>query len=98
MFYETERMVRKQQKYEKSMAYDIIDMFKKKGLNNRETLACIEVMSYLDNQHTESQMASITLAHKITTYYINQESVDADSLISVNNPTELDILSARKES
>ena len=84
MFYDTERIVRKQEKYEKSKAYDVIETLKLKGLNTKESLACIEIMSFLDSNN-ESQKAILNLAHQIVTSHIEKEHFDAENLIVVDN-------------
>ena len=84
MFYDTERIVRKQEKYEKSKAYEVIGALKHKGLNTKETLACIEIMSFLDSNN-ESQKAILNLAHQIVTSHVEQEHLDAENLIVADN-------------
>lgn len=84
MFYDTERIVRKQERHEKSKAYEVISALRLKGLNTKETLACIEVMSFLDSNN-ESQKAILNLAHRIVTSYVEQEHSDAENLIITDN-------------
>ena len=70
MFYETERIVRKQQAFVKSKAYGIIDDFKKAGLSKDEILACIE-LTLLNEQENEAYVEFILMAKTI----INSEGV-----------------------
>jgi hypothetical protein len=97
MFYDTERIVRKQEKYEKSKAYDVISALKHKGLNTKETLACIEVMSFLDSNN-ESQIAILNLAHQIVTSHVEQEHLNAESLIIADNLIKSNSLLAGQKS
>jgi hypothetical protein len=97
MFYDTERIVRKQEKYEKSKAYDIISTLKLKGLSTKESLACIEIMSFLDSNN-ESKNAILNLAHQIITSHIEQEHLDAESLIVVDNLIKPNSLSTGQKS
>ena len=61
--YDTERIIRKQNKYVKSRAYIIINSLESKKLNNDEILACIQVMLTEDN--SEIQIDILNLASKI---------------------------------
>ena len=97
MFYDTERIVRKQEKYEKSKAYEVISALKLKGLSTKETLACIEIMSFLDTNN-ESQNAILNLAHQIVTSHVEQEHLDAESLIIANNLIKSNSLLTGQES
>lgn len=97
MFYDTERIVRKQEKYEKSKAYEVISTLKHKGLSTKETLACIEVMSFLDNNN-ESQQAILNLAHRIVASHVEQECLDAENLIITNNSIKSNSLLAGQKS
>lgn len=78
MTFDSERISRKQERYEKSRAYDIIDMFKSKNISNKEILACIEVMAFFDD-NTETQVAVITKARNIIIQNIDQEFNDASN-------------------
>jgi len=75
-FYETDRIIRKQQTFEKSRAYDIIGVLKHKNMSYQEVLACLDVMIFVDGQ-SETQMQILTKAKEITNYYIEQELIDA---------------------
>ena len=87
-FYESERIIRKQERYEKSKAYDIIGTLKCKDLSMPEVLACIEVMSK-NVENSESQVSVLALAHRIATYYVEQELLDATNLTSPSNRTDV---------
>ena len=64
MFYETERIVRKQEKYVKSKAYDIIEDFKRRGLSDEESLACVELS--IKNTNAEDISSDfLSMARKI---------------------------------
>ena len=84
MAFDSERISRKQERYEKSKAYNIIETFKSKSLNNKEILACIEVMILL-NDNTETQMAVVIKARNIIIQNINQEPVDASNFANLIN-------------
>ncbi|CAB4125399.1 hypothetical protein UFOVP53_128 [uncultured Caudovirales phage] len=79
MTFDSERISRKQKQYEKSRAYDIIEMFKSKNLSNKEILACIDVMTFFDD-NTETQTAAIIKARDIITQNIDQELLNASNL------------------
>ena len=63
MFYETERIIRKNQKYEKSRAYATISKLENKGLSKAEMLEAIEIL--LKDDNTESQQSILELAKRI---------------------------------
>lgn len=44
MFYENDRIVRKQQRFLNQKATEMIDNFKKQGLNNDEIIAALELL------------------------------------------------------
>lgn len=87
MFYETERIIRKQQKYIKSKAYATINRLENKGLDDSEISACLDVM--LEDDNNETQVDILNLAKTIivsrqenvneeisTTDYIELTSID----------------------
>jgi hypothetical protein len=84
MVFDSERISRKQERYEKSRAYNIIETFKSKNLNNKEILACIEVMILL-NDNTETQTAAVIKARNIIIQNINQELIDASNFTNLIN-------------
>lgn len=66
MFYETERIVRKQQAYVKTKAYEIINDFKKAGLSTDEILACIDltlINTVEDSVYVEFLLMAKNLTH-----------------------------------
>jgi hypothetical protein len=63
MFYETDRIVRKQQKYEKIRAYALIDEQKSNGLSDAEIIASIDVL--LGGKNNEFQVGVLRLAREI---------------------------------
>jgi hypothetical protein len=87
-FYETDRMIRKQQNYEKSRAYDVIGSLKARNLSDQEILSCIEVMMMLDGQN-ETQIQALILAKQIVINYLEQEFFDAANLTSISDLTSL---------
>ena len=84
MVFDSERISRKQERYEKSRAYNIIETFKSKNLNNKEILACIEVMILL-NDNTETQTAAVIKARNIIIQNINQELINASNFTNLIN-------------
>lgn len=75
MFYETERIIRKQQRYVNSKACTIIKALEGKGLNDNEITACIDVMLSEDN--TESKVEILNHARKIVTSRKETESEES---------------------
>lgn len=63
-FYESERIIRKQEKYIISRAYDIIGEFNKSNLSKDEMLACIE-LTLASNKENDSQRDFLFMAQKI---------------------------------
>lgn len=83
MTFDSERISRKQDAYEKSRAYETISVLRCKSLSYKEILGCIEVMSRnIDNSETEAGV--LAKAHKIVTLYIEQENTNASN--PTNNP------------
>jgi len=64
MFYETERIVRKQQAYVKSRAYEILNDFKKAGLSNNDILACIE-LTLINKPEDEAYVEFLLMAKNL---------------------------------
>jgi hypothetical protein len=63
MFYETERIVRKQQKYVKIKAYSTISRLENKGLSVSEMTNAIDIL--LTDENTEFQQDILKLAKHI---------------------------------
>lgn len=55
MFYESERIIRKNEKYEKTKAYSIVSDLKNKGLSNEEMIEATRIL--LNGNKNESQSA-----------------------------------------
>ena len=72
MFNETQRQVRKQQSYEKSRVYDLINGFKAKNLNYQEILLHINIMTASAN-NTETQQEVLSKAKQLIETSIDQE-------------------------
>lgn len=53
MFYESERIIRKNEKHKKTKAYDLISDLKKKGLSNEEMIEAIKIL--LNDNNNEFQ-------------------------------------------
>jgi len=64
MFYESERIIHKNRKYVKSMAYDILGKIKEKYSKHTERVAIIDVMIASPNTN-ETQKDILQLARKI---------------------------------
>lgn len=91
MFYETERIIRKQQRYVRSKAYETLRSLEIKKLDSREIVACIDVM--LGGDNTEIQVDILNLARKIATSKEtdNEKNSDVNRNIDVacsNNAAE----------
>lgn len=65
MFYESERIVRKQLKYTKLKAYDVIRDLESKGLSDKEIISCINLL--IKNGPSEFQVDVLNLALKTIT-------------------------------
>src|ERR1035437_9432159 len=75
MTFDSERISRKQEAYEKSRAYNTIGSLKGKGLSYKEVLGCLEVMARnIDN--TETTTSVLAKAHKIVELYIEEENTN----------------------
>lgn len=59
MFYETERVIHKQQKYVKRQALDVVSSFANKALTFDEVVACIDVMLKEDNNETRVDVLNL---------------------------------------
>lgn len=79
-FYESERITRKQENYEKSRAYEIIESLKKKNLTFDQMLVTLGAM-FDDKTNTETQRAVLIRAHDIITT-TEQGRIDAANLTS----------------
>lgn len=64
MFFENDRIARKQNSYMNSRAYDLIDSFEKENLNIDEIKAALELL-HLDKSNTEFYTDIINRAQKI---------------------------------
>ena len=53
MFYESERIIRKNEKHKKTKAYDLISDLKKKGLSNEEMIEAVKIL--LSDNNNEFQ-------------------------------------------
>lgn len=84
MFYETERIIRKQQRYVKSKACSIISSLESKELTREEVIACIDVMLSEDN--SESKVDILNLARKIVTS--RKESGNEENPITIECATD----------
>lgn len=62
-FYDSERMIRKQQKYEISKAYNTIDSLRTKGLKEEEIIKALKIL--LKDENTEFQAKVLTRAIEI---------------------------------
>jgi dTDP-glucose pyrophosphorylase len=80
MFYENERIVRKQVRVVNSRAYDIIQDLESKGLGDKEIVACIGLL--LKQENSEFQVDILNFALK--TVNTRQESVDAAKTIDTS--------------
>lgn len=59
MFYETERIVNKQQKYIKQKALNILNSFSDKKLSKEEIIACLDIMLNQDNTETKTDILNM---------------------------------------
>lgn len=59
MFYETERIINKQQKYIKQKALNIINSFNDKKLSKKEIIACLDIMLNEDNTETKTDILNM---------------------------------------
>ena len=64
MFFENDRIVRKQRNYIKSRAYDLLNSFKKENLSKDEIVAALELL-HLDKSNTEFYVDIINKAQSI---------------------------------
>lgn len=62
-FYDSERIVRKNEKYEKTKAYAAISKLENKGLSVSEMIEALDIL--LKDQNTESQQSILERAKKI---------------------------------
>ena len=79
MFYDTQRIIRKNQKYEISKAYDTISKLENKGLSVPEMLEAIDIL--LKDKNTESQQSILERANNILKERLRDEnkSIQADN-------------------
>ncbi len=63
MFYETERIVSKQLKYEKTKAYTTISELESKGLSTKDMIGAINIL--LEDDNTELRVAVLKKAKAI---------------------------------
>ena len=75
MFYESERIVRKQQKYEKTRAYAIVNDLQRKGLSHQEMIEAVNIL--LMSENTECQQAILEKAKLILS--AQKEIMDEES-------------------
>lgn len=73
MFYESERIVNKQLKYEKSRAYEIIQQLESRGLDDDEIISCLNLL--MKEEVTEFLGGVLQFALKTVT--LRQESPNA---------------------
>jgi hypothetical protein len=76
MFYESERIVNKQLKHIKLRAYNIIQELEVKGLDDREIMACINLL--LKDDSSEFQKDILEFALKTVT--LRQEQTDVQAM------------------
>jgi len=62
-FYDTDRIVRKQQKYEKLKAYGIINKLEKGNLSNEDMVKAVDIL--LKDENTEFQQDILNRAKAI---------------------------------
>ena len=77
MFYETERVIRKQAMYMGRKAGDVVRSFDNKEMTTDEVIACIDIMLSEDN-NTETRVDVLNLARKIV--ISNKEKVDEQAI------------------
>lgn len=84
MFYETERIIEKQQRYIRRKAIDVVNSFDKESLTPDEVVACIDVMLEEDNNETRADILNkarnIVLANKES----SDENLCSNKPIDVN--------------
>jgi len=64
MFYESYRIINKQQKYEKSRAYDIIDELNKRGFSSESIIKILD--SFISCTKSETDVAIFKKAKNIS--------------------------------
>jgi hypothetical protein len=68
MFYESQRIINKQTKYEKSRAYNIIDELRKRGFNHDSILKILDALVHCAKSETDiaifKKAKSISVAEK----------------------------------
>lgn len=79
MFYEDERIVRKQQKYVKSKAYQKVKRLEDKGLSDDEIVGCLDVLLAQDNNETQVDILNVARNIVIS----RQEKVNEDDSGSI---------------
>lgn len=77
MFYETERIIRKQVVYMKRKADDIVRSFNNKVMSSDEIVACIDIM-LTDDENTETRVDVLKIARKII--ISNRETLDEKTI------------------
>lgn len=80
MFYESTRIVEKQEKHEKSRAYDLIESLEKSGLDNHHLFCALELMS--KRAQSEFESAVILKAKQILIAHKEKNETDDISIIS----------------
>jgi len=85
MFYDSARIIEKQQKYEKIRAYEMIESLEKTGLSSEYVLCALELMSKRSN--SEFQLSVISKAKVIL--IARKEKNEASTNNNVTNVTDV---------
>ena len=86
MFYESERIVRKNENYEKTKAYAVISELESKGLSVQESISMIDVL--LKDTPTESMASSLEKAKNLLLNRMkpHEKTLEINSSNRFNNP------------
>lgn len=76
MFYESERIIRKQAKVVNTKAYEIIHDLEAKGLSNQEIISCVSLLLKEDNSEFQRDI----LEHALKTLNLKKESKDVTKI------------------
>lgn len=76
MFYENERIIRKQAKVINLKAYEIIQDLETKGLNNQEIISCINLLLKEDSTEFQKDI----LEHALKTLNLRKESKNVSQI------------------
>lgn len=96
MFYENQRIVRKQQVYVKSRAYQKISHLERKGLSDDEIIGCLNVLLAQDNN--ETQVDILNLAHKIVTSRQEKANEEDSNSIRANATNSMHVTHKQQDS